>query len=160
MLENRSAIVAQASRQRSAVTNNRRMFVEGDGNSAWSRRFRDLVAGHVSDLGGKDMLSETQLSLVRRASAIECELEQMEGKLSKGEQVDLDLFTRTRRVFEVLGIERKPRPVEIEEFVRFELLGPLDFWVPSRPAMSHDWRARKAERQPPPGGHQRNCLSR
>jgi hypothetical protein len=45
-------------RQRSAVTNGRRLFVDGDGNSAWSRRYRDLIAGHVSDLGGADHLSE------------------------------------------------------------------------------------------------------
>ena len=55
------------------------------------------------------MLSEAQLSLVRRASAIECELEQLEGRLSMGETIDLDVFTRStshlRRVFEALGIE-------------------------------------------------------
>jgi len=48
----------------------------------------------VSVLGGHAALSEAQLSLVKRASAIECELEQLEGKLSMGEQVDLDRFTR------------------------------------------------------------------
>jgi len=53
-----------------------------------------LIAGHVSVLGGHAALSEAQLSLVKRASAIECELEQLEGKLSMGEQVDLDRFTR------------------------------------------------------------------
>jgi hypothetical protein len=102
-------------RIRSAVTNGRRLFVDGDGNSAWSRRYRDLVQGHVADMGGRDLLSEAQLSLVKRASAIECELEQMEGRLSKGEQVDLDTFTRAashlRRLLETLGLERKPRNV-------------------------------------------------
>jgi hypothetical protein len=101
--------------QQSAVTNGKRMFVEGDGNSAWSRRYRDLVAGHVADLGGRDVLSEAQLSLIRRASAIELELEQMEGKLSMGDVVDLDVFTRSashlRRIFETLGIGRRPRDV-------------------------------------------------
>ena len=84
-----------------------------DGNSAWSRRYFDLQAGHISDLGGRDVLSEAQLSLVARASAIECEIERMTGALSRGEQVDLDVFTRTcshlRRILETLGIERKPR---------------------------------------------------
>src|SRR5215813_6447696 len=81
-------------RIRSAVTNGRRLFVDGDGNSAWSRRYRDLVTGHISDMGGPDCLSEAQLSLIRRASAIECELEQMEGRLSMGEPVDIDVFAR------------------------------------------------------------------
>jgi hypothetical protein len=114
-METHSGIEALPSRQRSAVTNGRRMFVEGDDRSAWSRRFRDLVAGHVNDMGGCDRLSEAQFSLVRRASAIECELEQLEGKLSQGEEIDLDLFTRSashlRRIFETLGVERKPREV-------------------------------------------------
>jgi hypothetical protein len=119
MLETSSAdrdhTVTRAPRQRSAVTNGRRLFVQGDGNSAWSRRYRDLVAGHVADLGGSDALSEAQLSLIRRASAIELELEQMEGRLRMGEPVDLDVFTRSashlRRIFETLGVERRPRDV-------------------------------------------------
>ena len=114
----RGPVGPRAPAQRSAVTNGRRLFVEGDGNSAWSRRYRDLVAGHVSDLGGAPVLSEAQLSLCRRASALECELEQMEGRLSMGEEIDLDVFARAashlRRLFETLhglGIERKPRTI-------------------------------------------------
>jgi hypothetical protein len=107
----RPVIDARPPRVRSAVTNGRRLFVEGDGNSAWSRRYRDLIAGHVSDLGGDATLSEAQLSLIKRASAIECELEQLEGRLSMGEQVDLDCFTRAashlRRILETLGLERR-----------------------------------------------------
>jgi hypothetical protein len=114
-LEVRTDTATRPAAQRSAVTNGRRLFVEGDGNSAWSRRYRDLVAAHVSDLGGADALSEAQRSLVKRAAAIELELEQMEGKLSQGEAVDLDCFTRAashlRRLFETLGIERRPRDV-------------------------------------------------
>jgi hypothetical protein len=102
-------------RTRSAVTNGRRLFVEGDGNSAWSRRYRDLIAGHVSDLGGKSELSESQLSLIRRASALECELEQQEGRLSRGETIDLDEFGRAtntlRRTLETLGLGRAARDI-------------------------------------------------
>src|SRR5262249_1333219 len=102
-------------RQRSAVTNGRRLFVEGDGNSAWSRRYRDLVAGHGVDPGGSDVLSEAQISLIRRASTIELELEQLEGRLSRGEPVDLDVFTRSashlRRIFETLGVERRAKDI-------------------------------------------------
>jgi len=95
-------------RIRSAVSNGRRLFVDGDGNSAWSRRYRDLIVGHVSDLGGRDMLSEAQLSLIKRASTLELELEQAEGRLSKGEQIDLDCYGRAashlRRILESLGV--------------------------------------------------------
>jgi hypothetical protein len=102
-------------RIRSAVTNGRRLFVEGDGNSAWSRRYRDLITGHVNDLGGRSRLSEAQMSLIKRASAIELELEQMEGRLSTGQPIDLDVFTRSaghlRRLLETIGIERRSRDV-------------------------------------------------
>lgn len=111
----RSASEAQSPRQRSAVTNGRRTFVDGDGNAAWTRRWRDLVRAHASDLGGADILSEAQSSLIRRVATIEIELEQLEGKLSKGEAVDLDAYTRAaghlRRILETLGIERKSRDV-------------------------------------------------
>jgi hypothetical protein len=63
MTENRPPLDASSSRQRSAITNHRRLFVDGDGTSAWSRRFRDLVAGHVSDLGGEEALSEARPSI-------------------------------------------------------------------------------------------------
>jgi hypothetical protein len=91
------------------------LYIHGDGNSAWSRRWNDLVLSHVADLGGRDMLSEAQLSLIKRASAVELELEKMEGHLSMGHTVDLDMFTRSashlRRIFETLGVERRPRDV-------------------------------------------------
>jgi hypothetical protein len=110
---------------RSAVTNGARLFVEGSGTSAWSRRYADLIAGHCSDLGGREMLSEAQFSLIKRASAIECELEVLEGGLSQGEPVDLDSYGRgashLRRILESLGLERKPRgvtPPSIEEYAR------------------------------------------
>jgi hypothetical protein len=111
----RSASEAQALRQRSAVTNGKRVFVDGDGNAAWTRRWRDLVTAHVGDLGGAAILSEAQSSLVRRVATIEIELEQLEGKLSKGEAVDLDAYTRAashlRRILESLGLERKARNI-------------------------------------------------
>ena len=104
-------------RPRSAITSGRKLFVEGDPNSAWSRRYYDLCVGHIADLGGRDLLSEAQLSLIRRASAIECELERLDAALSLGEAVDLDSYGRAtshlRRLFETLGLERRPREVEV-----------------------------------------------
>jgi hypothetical protein len=106
---------SRSKRPRSAVTSGRQLFIEGDPNSAWSRRFHDLVIGHVSDLGGADLLSEAQFSLIRRAAAIECELERLDARLSIGEPIDLDSYGRCaghlRRLFETLGVERKPRDV-------------------------------------------------
>jgi hypothetical protein len=106
---------SRSRRPRSAVTSGRQLFVNGDANSAWSRRFHDLVVGHVTDLGGPDLLSEAQFSLIRRAAAIECELERLDARLSRDEPVDMDSYARVaghlRRIFETLGLERKPRDV-------------------------------------------------
>jgi hypothetical protein len=128
-LANGAAKPAGRIRARSHATSGRRVFVEGDGNSRWARRYRDLIAAHCQDMGGTDLLSEAQLSLIRRASAIELELEQMEGKLSMGEQVDLDVFTRSashlRRLFEVLGVERKCRDVTVIDGVVEEPFSPM-----------------------------------
>jgi hypothetical protein len=57
------------------------------------------------------MISEAQFALCKRAAALECELEQLEGRLSQGEQVDLDSYGRAashlRRILETLGLERR-----------------------------------------------------
>src|SRR5262245_6677374 len=102
-------------RPRSAVTSGRKLLIGGDPNSAWSRRYRDLVVRHISDLGGREMLSEAQLSLVRRAAALACELEQMEARMSQGEAVNLDSFGRAashlRRLLEAVGLQRRARDV-------------------------------------------------
>lgn len=65
-------------------------------------------------MGGSENLSQSQMALVRRAAALGIELERMEGDLSEGRPVDLDLFGRLsghqRRILETLGIERKAKP--------------------------------------------------
>jgi len=108
-------IASKSRRVSSAVTSGRRLFVDGDSNSAWSRRYRDLVRAHEQDLSGGVDLSVAQLSLVRRVATIEIELEQREGMLSKGQPVDLDAYTRAsshlRRILETLGLERRQRDV-------------------------------------------------
>jgi len=61
------------------------------------------------------MLSEAQLALCKRAAGLECELEQMEGRMSQGIEVDLDRYGRAashlRRILESLGLERKPKDI-------------------------------------------------
>jgi hypothetical protein len=118
----------RAKRPRSAVTSGRKAFIAGDPNSAWARRFHDLVVRHIGDLGGRDMLSEAQLSLIRRATSIECELERLDAMLSTGAEVDLDAYGRAsshlRRIFETLGIGRKCRDVTVDG-VEIEPFSPM-----------------------------------
>jgi hypothetical protein len=91
------------------------LLIGGNPNSAWARRYRDLVAGHASDLGGRSELSEAELSLIRRAAALECELEAMEARMSAGDQVNLELFGRLTdrlgRTLQRVGLRRRPRDV-------------------------------------------------
>jgi hypothetical protein len=114
-LKARRRAPSRAKRPRSAVTSGRKLFVGGDENSAWSRRFHDLVIGHVVDLGGADRLSQAQFALIRRAAAIECELERLDARLSRDEPVDMDSYARVaghlRRLFETIGLKRVPRDV-------------------------------------------------
>ena len=100
-------------RSHSAVTSGRKLLIDGNPNSAWARRYRDLVAGHASDRGGRSELSEGELSLIRRASALECELEAMEAAMSRGDVVNLELFGRLTdrlgRTLQRIGLKRRPR---------------------------------------------------
>jgi hypothetical protein len=89
-----------------------------DGRSTWVRRLRDLIALHLSDLGGDDAVSEAERSIVRRVATLTVELERMEsGFALAGEAlpVQIDLYQRTanslRRLLEAIGIERRQRDV-------------------------------------------------
>jgi hypothetical protein len=115
MATTRTQLVAMPASSRSAKTNGRRKFVDGDGRGPWARRWRDLQELYADDCGGVSALSEFQLGLIATAATLRCELERLEGRLSVGEAVDLDQFGRIcghyRRICETLGIERKHRDV-------------------------------------------------
>jgi hypothetical protein len=102
----------------SQVTKGKRMFVEqlGDGRSAWAKRWADLIVAHVSDLGGIEMISEAQLSICRRAGALECELESIEARMSASEPIDLAVYARLTgclcRLFELVGVKRLSKPLD------------------------------------------------
>ena len=49
---------------RSAVTNGSVLLQGVDGRSIWARRARDLIEAHVADLGGYDLCSEAERSII------------------------------------------------------------------------------------------------
>ena len=107
---------------RSIKTNGRRLFVDGDGRGPWARRWRDLQVLYADDLGGASTLSQFQMDLVATCASLRCELEKLEGKLSLGEDINLDVFGRLaghyRRICEALGIERRKRVLpSVEDYV-------------------------------------------
>jgi hypothetical protein len=99
-------------RLRGKVTS-RSLFLDGDGRSPWSRRYRDLVALFADDAGGLSTLTELKLSLIRRCAALVVECERMENALADGEKIDIDLLARMsshiRRISETIGLDRAKR---------------------------------------------------
>ncbi len=112
------AVVTMKPSARSKMTNARfkgkvsskSLFLDGDGRSPWSRRYRDLVALFADDAGGLSTLTELKLALIRRAAALIVECERLENALADGEQVDVDLLARMsshlRRIAETIGLDR------------------------------------------------------
>jgi hypothetical protein len=97
------------------VTNGKRLHVVHPGDTAWARRFKDVLAEITSDLGGRDGLSEGQRQLARRAATISLACEKMEGEAASGAEINLELYGRLTdrlgRCFERLGLRRQPREI-------------------------------------------------
>src|SRR5262249_18932330 len=111
-------------RPHSAVTSGRKLLLKGDVNSAWSRRYRDVIASLTNDLGGRDMIGEAKAALIRDCAALEIVLEKMRGRMSEGQNVDAEAYARIaahrRRLLETLGLERVARdvtPPTLEHFL-------------------------------------------
>lgn len=118
MQEVSQQVISTKPTARSAVTNGSILLQGVDGRSSWARRARDLIEAHVADLGGHNMCSEGERSIVRRISVMTVELERMEQKFALADEIngqELDLYQRTagslRRLLESVGIQRRPRSV-------------------------------------------------
>ena len=108
------------SKLRSAISNGSTLFPDIDHRSAWMRRLRDLIADHVSDLGGPDQLSSSELILIRRAAmlCLQCEMQEQrwaqerEGQAGSKSLMDYQRCVNTlRRTLEALGLRRRARDV-------------------------------------------------
>lgn len=106
------------SRLRSAVTNGTQMLAGCDHRSARMRRLRDLIGGHVADLGGRDLISEAEYSIVRRCALLTLELELLEARFEGNDgatAAELLCYQRVasalRRMHETLGLKRRQRDV-------------------------------------------------
>ena len=61
-------------------------FIEGDTRLKISRRFRDVLASIVTDLGGVERLSEGQRQMARRCAMLSVECEKMESAAVAGSE--------------------------------------------------------------------------
>ena len=110
--------VRQRSRQRSRVANGSALLSGVDGRSPWVRRAKEIIADHLSDLGGIDNCSAAERSIVRRASTLTVELERLEARFAtagEADTADLEVYQRCanslRRLLEAVGLQRRSRDV-------------------------------------------------
>lgn len=110
---------------RGKVANGTRLHtVDVDGRTAEARRFRDIFAEIVSDLGGAARLSEAQRQLARRATLMSVQCELLEAASITGQVIDLDTYgqlaDRVGRAFTRLGIKRAARDVtpDLRDYIR------------------------------------------
>ncbi|TIL78599.1 MAG: hypothetical protein E5Y89_14880 [Mesorhizobium sp.] len=113
---------------RSRVTNGKDLLPGVDGRTFWVRRMRDVMALHVSDLGGAEACSEAEKSIIRRAAAITVEMERLERFFAlageAGPDLDsLSLYSRLantlRRLLDMNDLQRRSRDITptIDEYM-------------------------------------------
>ncbi|RUX73893.1 hypothetical protein EN925_15075 [Mesorhizobium sp. M7A.F.Ca.US.006.04.2.1] len=102
---------------RSGVTNGKELLPGIDGRSKWARRLHDLIANHVSDLGGPSNVTQSQYILVKSAANATIVLEQWEVQFAGDGTVSLpallayqSVANSLRRIFETLGLSRVDPP--------------------------------------------------
>ena len=100
--------------QRTRVGNRRQLFLDDvDERGTIARRFREVYAQIIADIGGDP--SEAQTQIARRASALAVWCESNEAELAKGAELDIAAFTTAanslRRLLADLGIERVARDI-------------------------------------------------
>ena len=110
-----AAVASMSPTARSRISNGSAILDGIDGRSATARRFRDVLAEIVADLGGTDRLSEGQRQIARRCAMLAVECEKIEALGVAGGAIDLDTYgqltDRIGRAFQRLGLKRVPKPV-------------------------------------------------
>jgi hypothetical protein len=111
--------ISVPTRQHSKITNGSALLPGIDQRSAWVRRCKDVIASHVSDLGGEANCSAAEHSIIRRAAVMTVELERLESQFAVAGEADadaLDQYSRVasnmRRLLESVGIKRRPREIQ------------------------------------------------
>ena len=107
---------------RSRVGNGSLLFLDADGRSREARRWRDVYAETLSDLGSAN-LSEGQKQIAKRCATLAVRGEMMESDLAAGRDFDLEAFLQLTnalgRAWARLGLKRQQRDVtpSLREYV-------------------------------------------
>jgi hypothetical protein len=95
---------------RTRISNGRDVLPDVDGRSIIARRYRDITSAIFVDQGGIEQCSESRQQLIRRFAAAAVLAEQMESKLARGEDIDIQqhalLCSSLVRLAQRIGIDR------------------------------------------------------
>jgi hypothetical protein len=111
----RKTTTIQSPTNRSRVTNGRALFTlpEVDNRTPTCRRFRDVLAQILEDLGGTDRLSEAQRQLARRSAMLGIEAERLEAEAVVSGTLDVEVYCNLTnaqgRALQRLGLRRVAR---------------------------------------------------
>jgi hypothetical protein len=113
--------VDQKAKARSRIANGSSLYLGTaagepvDGRTVQARVFRDTLAEIVADMGGRDMISEGEFQLARRAAALSVECLISESHQATGKRLDLETFipavNALNRTLGNLGLKRRQRDV-------------------------------------------------
>jgi hypothetical protein len=115
MAKDHPVFAARSKSNRSRVSNGKDLLPGVDGRSPMARRYRDICAALITDMGGVDRRTEARLQLLRRFSAASVMAEAMEAELVNGKQINIvehSLLSSTLvRLAQRIGISRMPKNV-------------------------------------------------
>jgi hypothetical protein len=106
---------SRASKVSSALTYGKHLLPHVDGRSLPYQRYRAIVTAIAVDQGGVEELSATRAQLIRRFAAASVLAEQLEVRIARGEQIDIQvhatLSSTLVRLASRIGIDRMPRDI-------------------------------------------------
>jgi hypothetical protein len=106
-------------KQRSIVTNGKKLVADLDGRSSTARRYKDLCSALSDDLGGVAALNAGQTALIRQAAAMVVQSEKLQVAVLRGEIVDVEALTRlanaATRIIGALRRSRETRNSRLED---------------------------------------------
>lgn len=115
MGQNKPALSTRKASARSRVSNGQDILPGVDGRSPLARRYRDISAAIVADMGGPDRCSEARIQLIRRFAASAVMAEAMEATLVNGQSINITehslLSSTLVRLAARIGINRMPKNV-------------------------------------------------
>jgi hypothetical protein len=114
---------APSKRRPRAISELDRRTCDLDRRSLEFKRYEEVRAAVIADLGGEDAVTTAEAQITDKAAFIAMTLEQMQITALSGEQIDLqrygELTDRLRRLFEAVGFSRRQRDVtpRLSQFV-------------------------------------------